>query len=83
MTEPRENWLTPEQLAEQMGMSARWVKDQMALHDSTSGARGLPSVKVGGRRFWTPGCMTELEARHLAAKTEAQGWGRKTKRGAA
>lgn len=76
MITPHPDWITPEQLAEQMGRSARWVKERMASGD-------LPSVKVGGCRYWTPGCMTELEARHLAAKTEAQGWGRKTKRGAA
>lgn len=76
MTAPQSDWLTPDELAEQMGRPSRWVKERMASGD-------LPSVKVGGRRFWTPGCMAELEARHLAAKTEAAGWGRKTKRGAA
>lgn len=63
------DWMTPEELAEQMGRPVRWVKDQMA-----SGA--LPSVKVGGRRYWTPGCMEELERRHLAGKAEVDGWGR-------
>ena len=76
MSAPHPDWLTPDQLAEQMGRSPRWVKDRMNSGD-------LPSVKVGGVRYWTPGCMTELEARHLAAKTVSEDWGRKTKRGAA
>lgn len=73
---PHEDWLTPDELAQRMGRSPRWVKEQMAAGE-------LPSVKVGGTRYWTPGCMSELEARHLAAKTASEGWGRKTKRGAA
>jgi hypothetical protein len=72
MTKPHADWLTPEELAEQMGMSARWVKDRFASGD-------LPSVKVGGKRFWTPGCMEELEARHLKGKSESDDWGRVTR----
>lgn len=73
---PHPDWVTPEQLAEQMGRPVRWVKEAM-----TSGE--LPSVKVRGRRYWTPGCMAELERKHLAETEQAVGWGRKTRRGAA
>jgi hypothetical protein len=63
------DWITPEQLAERMGRSVRWVKDRMASGD-------LPSVKVGGVRYWTPGCMEELERKQLQREDEAAGWGR-------
>lgn len=74
MKAPSSDWLTPDELAAEMGRSARWVREQMA-------AGSLPSVKVGGVRYWTPGCMVELERRHLAnaeRASEGNPWGRKT-----
>ena len=72
MTTPHPDWITPEALAEQMGRSVRWVKERMASGE-------LPSVKVGGVRFWTPGCMSELEQRALGRPAEEDGWGRITR----
>lgn len=54
------DWLTPEQLAQDMGRPVRFVKEQMA-----SGA--IPSIKIGGRRYFTPECRAALMASQLAA----------------
>ena len=65
------DWITPEQLAEQMGRPVRWVMEAMSSGE-------LPSVKVRGFRYWTPGCQAELERRQLAA-AEDSGWGQVTR----
>lgn len=79
-----DDWTTPEDLAPRMQRPVRWVKEQMARYVATGGRQGLPSVKVGGVRYWTPGCMAELERRHLAGAaqqaTEDNPWGRAGRR---
>lgn len=71
---PHPDWLTPADLAERMGRPVRWVEDRMRTGE-------IPSVKVGSKRWFTPGCMVELERRQLHAdERPADEWGRLTRR---
>ena len=70
-------WLTPEQLAAELGRPTRWVKLKMAAGD-------IPSVRIGAARWFTPECRARLVASQLgdpeAAAEVAESWGRPTGR---
>lgn len=69
-----ETWLTPAQLAQELGQSVRWVMTHMRKGD-------IPSVKLGQSRYFTPECRAALVARQISeASDPANKWGRATKR---
>lgn len=74
MSAPDPTWLEPADLAAQMKRPVRWVEARMRSGE-------LPSVKVGSKRYFTPGCLAELERRNLQAdERPVEDWGRLTRR---
>lgn len=75
------DWLTPAELADELGRPLRWVEEHMAAGD-------IPCVKVGRFRYFTPECRTRLVEAQLASTTPtldaaaevAESWGRPTGR---
>lgn len=71
------DWLTPAQLAEELGRPTRWIEDHMTAGD-------IPSVRIGRFRYFTPECRARLVETQLASKTPlldeaaeiARSWGR-------
>lgn len=51
------DWLTPAQLAAEWDVPEKWVKIQMAAWPGG----GIPNVKIGKRRWFTPACREALE----------------------
>lgn len=68
------DWLTPSQLAAELGRPARWVEEHMASGD-------IPSVRLGRFRYFTPECRARLVAAQLSEPAEVEdSWGRPTGR---
>ncbi len=67
-------WMTPAELAAELGQTERWVVTHMRTGD-------IPSVKVGRARYFTPECRAALVARQVAeAATPENRWGRATRK---
>ena len=62
--QPEDAWLTPQQFAERLGVSPRWVRERVA--DGT-----FPAVRIGHRIWITPANVREIEERHAAHKPAA------------
>lgn len=70
------DWLTPAELADELGRPLRWVEEHMAAGD-------IPCVKLGRFRYFTPECRARLVAAQLArpdTDAVADSWGRPTGR---
>lgn len=70
-----ETWITPAQLASELGQTTRWVAEKMRSGE-------IPSVKLGASRYFTPECRAELVRRQVEASTPkpGDGWGRVTRK---
>ena len=74
----RLGWLTPSDLAEQLGQTERWVRDKMALPQGHKDH--IPSLKIGNSRWFTPDCERLLHERKLSPPTaDPAGFGLKTR----
>ena len=67
----RDGWLTPEQLADELGKPVEWVRKHMR-----TGA--IPSVRIGRERWFTPECRDRLVAGQLR-EPATDSWGRVTR----